>query len=145
MCNVRLSAELWLSCGSALCEPIMLNLTEQGQAAAALLGLGPALQAYRAVRGDDESQSTRTATAVQVQAMLKVCEVVSELLPELVVQLLLVLQESGSRPPVLIVSMASTLCVAAEVGVGPAQRARRLVAHMDQEAHLHQGHMDVNP
>ena len=99
MCNVRLSAELWLSCGSALCEPIMLNLTEQGQqAAAALLGLGPALQAYRAVRGDDESQSTKTATAVQVQAMLKVCEVVSELLPELVVQLL-VLQESGSRPP----------------------------------------------
>ena len=43
--------------------------------------------------------------------MLKVCEVVSESLPELVVQLLLVLQESGSRPPVLIVSMASTLCV----------------------------------
>ena len=124
----------------------MLNLTEQGQqAATALLGLGPALQAYRAVRGDDESQSTKTATAVQVQAMLKVCEVVSELLPELVVHLLRVLQESGSRPPVLIVSMASTLCVAAEVGVGPAQRARRLVAHMDQEAHLHQGHMDVNP
>ena len=87
MCSVRLSAELWLSCGSALCEPIMLNLTEQGQAAAALLGLGPVLQAYRAVRGDDESQSTKTATAVQVQAMLKVCEVVSELLPELVVHL----------------------------------------------------------
>ena len=82
----------------------MLNLTEQGQAAAALLGLGPALQAYRAVRGDDESQSTKTATAVQVQAMLKVCEVVSESLPELVVQLLLLLQESGNRPPVLIVS-----------------------------------------
>ena len=40
--------------------------------------------------------------------MLKVCEVVSELLPELVVQLLLVLQESGSRPPVVIVSMASS-------------------------------------
>ena len=85
-----------------------------------------------------------------MQAILKVCEVVSESLPELVVQLL-VLQESGSRPPVLIVSMASTLCVDAvlitdaEVGVGPAQRARRLVAHMDQEAHLHQGHMDVNP
>ena len=77
----------------------MLNLTEQGQAAAALLGLGPALQAYRAVRGDDESQSTKTSTAVQVQAMLKVCEVVSESLPELVVQLLLVLQESGSHPP----------------------------------------------
>ena len=85
----------------------MLNLTEQGQAAAALLGLGPALQAYRAVRGDDESQSTKTATAVQVQAMLKMCEVVSESLPELVVQLL-VLQESGSRPPVVIVSMASS-------------------------------------
>ena len=31
--------------------------------------------------------------------MLKVCEVVSESLPELVVQLLLVLQESGSHPP----------------------------------------------
>ena len=76
----------------------MLNLTEQGQAVATLLGLGPALQAYRAVRGDDESQSTKTATAVQVQAMLKVCEVVSELLPELVVQLLLVLQESGVTP-----------------------------------------------
>ena len=43
--------------------------------------------------------------------MLKVCEVVSESLPELVVQLLLTLQESGSHPPVLIVSMASTLCV----------------------------------
>ena len=38
MCSVRLSAELWLSCGSALCEPIMLNLTEQGQAVATLLG-----------------------------------------------------------------------------------------------------------
>ena len=60
MCSVRLSAELWLSCGSALCEPIMLNLTEQGQAVATLLGLGPALQAYlsRGTRRDDESQST---------------------------------------------------------------------------------------
>ena len=111
MCSVRLSAELWLSCGSALCEPIMLNLTEQGQAVAALLGLGPALQAYRAVRGDDESQSTKTATAVQVQAMLKVCEVVNELLPEPVVQLL-VLQESGNRPPVLIVSHTLRGCCA---------------------------------
>ena len=45
--------------------------------------------------------------------MLKVCEVVSESLPELVVQLLLLLQGSGSRSPVLIVSMSSTLCVAA--------------------------------
>ena len=74
------------------------------------------MAAYRAVyaRGDDESQSkidNKTATAVQVQAMLKMCEVVSESLPELVVQLLLILQESGSHPPVLIVSMASTLCV----------------------------------
>ena len=56
-----------------------------------------AYRVARYARGDDESQSTKTATAVQVQAMLKVCEVVSELLPELVVQL------SGSRPPVLIV------------------------------------------
>ena len=75
-------------------------------------GFGPALQAYRAVRGDDESQSTKTATAVQVQAMLKVCEVVSELLPELVVHLLRVLQESGSRRPVLIVSHTLRGCCA---------------------------------
>ena len=107
----------------------MLNLTEQGQqAAAALLGLGPALQAYRAVRGDDESQSTKTATAVQVQAMLKMCEVVSESLPELVVQLLLILQESGSRPPVLIVSMASTICVAAVLITDAGHRRRSSAA-----------------
>ena len=31
------------------------------------------------------------------------------------------------------------------VGIGPACGARWLLAHMDQEAHLHQGHMDVNP
>ena len=76
----------------------------------AAIGLGPALQAYRAVRGQGDSSAL--ASSVEILAALKVTEVVTESLPELVLQTL-ALSESESAHSIQLVSIGASLLASA--------------------------------
>jgi hypothetical protein len=94
---------------------------------------GPALQAYRVTRAKQTKDHVDGYTPKQVLASMKLFEVALESLPELVLQLMLLVDSSfdGWSSPALVVSLVITilssaaLIVDAEVSLNGSERATR--------------------